>query len=58
MNVPPVDENLYIRSLTNRVIIYDTRLGTFDNLNSKTKKPDIPPSHSSLTTNCKLVTAD
>ena len=30
----------------------------FDNWNSKTKKPDIPPRHSSLTTNYKISTAD
>ena len=36
----------------------DTRCSTFDNQNSKTKKPDIPPICRSLTTNCKLATAD
>ena len=40
MNVPLVDENLYVRSLRNRDILYDTRLSTFDNHNSKTKTPD------------------
>ena len=58
MNVPLVDKNLHLRSLRNRDILYDTRLSTFDNQNSKTKKHDIPPRHSRLTVNCKLTTAD
>ena len=58
INMPPVDENLYIRSLKNRDIPNDTRLRSFDSQNSKTKKPDIPPRCHSLTTNCKLTTAD
>ena len=58
MNVPPADKNLYVRSLRKRNIPYDTRLSTFDNQNSKTKKPDMSPRHSSLTTNHKLTTAD
>ena len=43
MNVPLVDENLYVRSLRNRDIPYDTRPSTYDSQNRKTKKPDIPP---------------
>ena len=31
MNVQLVDENLYVRSLRNREIPYNTRLNTFDN---------------------------
>ena len=58
MNVPPLDENLYVSSLRNRDILHDVRLSTFDNQNSKTKKPDIPPRHSSSTTNCTLTTAN
>ena len=58
MNMPPVDENLYVRVMRNRDIPYDTRCSTFDNQNNKTKKPDIPPRCSSLTTNCKLATAN
>ena len=40
MNVPPVDENLYVKSLWNRDIPYETWLSTFDNQNSKTKQPN------------------
>ena len=58
MNVPPVDANLYVKSLRNRDIPYDTRCRLFDNQNSKTKKLDIPPRCSSSTTNHKLTTAD
>ena len=39
MNVPPVDENLYVKSLWNRDIPYKTWLGPFDSQNSKTKWP-------------------
>ena len=58
MKVPPVDKNLYVMSLRNRDIPYETRFTTFDNQNSKTKKPNIPPGHSSLTTNYKSTVAD
>ena len=58
MNVSPVDENLYVRSLRNRAIPYDIRLCTFDNQNTKIKKYDSPPRCSSLTTSHKLTTAD
>ena len=58
MNVPPVDENLYVRSFRNRDTPCDTRLITFNNQNSKRKKPDITPRCSSLTTNCNITTAD
>ena len=40
INVPPVSENLYVRSLWNRDIPYKTWLSTFDNQNSKTKQPN------------------
>ena len=43
MNVPLVDKNLYVRSLRNSDIPYDTRHSIFDKQNSKTNKPDIPP---------------
>ena len=56
--MPLVDTNFNVRLLGNRNIPYDTRLSTFDNQNSKTKKPDIPPRCSSLTTNHKLATAN
>ena len=58
INVPPVDKNLHVRLLRNRDIPYYTRLITFDNQNSKTKKPDIPPRCSSLTINHQLTTAE
>ena len=41
MNVPLVDENLYVSSLRNRNTPYDIRHRQFDNKNSKTQKPDI-----------------
>ena len=37
MNIPPLDENLYVKSLQNRDIPYETQLSIFDNQNSKTK---------------------
>ena len=40
MIVPPVDENLYVKSLQNRDIPNDTQCTTFDSQNSKTKQPD------------------
>ena len=40
MNVPSVDEYLYMRVLRNRDVHYDTRLSTFDNENSKPKQPN------------------
>ena len=40
MHIPPVDENLYIRSLGNGDIPYETQLSTFDNQNSKTNQPN------------------
>ena len=58
MNVPLVDENLYIRSLRNGNIPNYTRHRLFNNQNSKTKKPDIPPRCGSLTTSHKMTTAD
>ena len=58
MNVPPVDENLHIRWLRNRNIPYNPRHRPFANQNNKTKKPDIPPTCSSLTTNHQMATAD
>ena len=57
MNVSQVDEKLHVRSLRNRNIPYDMRPRPFDNQNSKTKKPDIPPRCSSLTTNHKSTAA-
>ena len=54
MNAPPADENIDVRLLRNKDIHYDTRLSTFDNQNSKTKKPDISPRCISLTTNHKF----
>ena len=58
MNLPLVDENLYVWLLRNRDIPYDIGLGTFNNQNSKTKKFNISPRHRSLTTNHKLATVD
>ena len=51
INVPPVDENLQVRSLRNRNIPYDTR--PIDKLNSKTKNLDTPPRCNSLTKTTK-----
>ena len=53
MSVLPVDKNLYMRLLRHIDVPYDTRLSTFDNQKRKTKKPDIPPKCSNLTTNHK-----
>ena len=39
-NLLLVADNLYMRSLGNSDIPFDTRLITFDNQNSKTKQPD------------------
>ena len=54
MNVALVDENLYVRILRNRNIPYDIRHRQFDNQNSKIRKPDIHPRHSSILTNHKI----
>ena len=40
MNVPSVDENLYIKSLQNRDMPYKSQLTIFDSQNSKTKQPN------------------
>ena len=37
MNMPQVDENLYVRSLRKKDIPYDIRVSKFDNQNGKTK---------------------
>ena len=58
MNVPLVDENLYVRLLRNRNIPYNIRHRQFDNQNGKTQKPDMPPRCSSLTINHKATSAD
>ena len=39
MNVPNVEENLYVKSLRNRALPYETRLMTFDSQNITTKQP-------------------
>ena len=56
--MPLVDENLYVKTLRNRNIPYDIRHRQFDNQNSKTQKPNIPPRHSNLLTSHKIATAD
>ena len=56
MNVPLIDEILYVKALRNKNIPYDIRNRQFDNQNSKTQKLDIPPRCSSLTKNCKITT--
>ena len=43
MYVPPVDENLYVKSLWNRHT-YKTQLTTFDSQNGKTKQSNTWPS--------------
>ena len=53
MNVPPVDENLYIKALRSGNIPYDTRHRQLDSQNSRGQRPKIPPRQSSLETNCK-----
>ena len=58
MDVPLVDENLHVRTLRNRNIPYDIRHKQFDNQNSKTQKPDIPPRHNNLLRDCKIAAAD
>ena len=47
MNVPYVEENLYVKSLWNRDIPYETQVTTFDIKNIKTKQPY--PKHSIAT---------
>ena len=49
MNIPPVDDNLYIHTLRGRNIPYDTWQKQFSRQNYRGKeKPDIPPRQSSL----------
>ena len=58
MNVPKVDDNLYMKSLRNRYIPYNTRLSTFDRQKSKTVKPKVPPRPRSSKANYKQTTVD
>ena len=58
MNVPLVNENLYVRTLRNSNISYDIRHRQFDNQNSRGQKPDIPPRQGSLQTNHNMMTTD
>ena len=48
MNVPPVDNNLYVKMLKSRNIPYDIRHRQMDNQNSRGQKPNIPPRPRSL----------
>ena len=56
MNVPPVDNNFYVRTLRSRNIIYDIRHRQIDNQTNTGQKPDIPPRPNSLQTNSKVMT--
>ena len=58
INVPPVDKNLYVRTMRNRNIPYVIRHKQFVNQTSKTQKPDILPRHNCLLTNYKIAAAD
>ena len=44
MNIPYIEENIYVKSLMNRDIPHETSLMTFDGQNITTKLPKIPPS--------------
>ena len=58
MNTPPVDENLHVRTLRNRNILYNVRNRQIDNHNSRGQKPNIPPRQSSLQTYCNVMISD
>ena len=42
MNVPPVDNNLQVRTLRNKNIPYDIRHRQIDKLTGRGQKPNIP----------------
>ena len=58
MNVPSVDNNLYVRTLRNRNIQYDVRNGQLDNQNHRGQKYNISPIQNSLQKNCNVKTTD
>ena len=58
MNVPPVDENLYVQTLRNRNIPYNVRNRQYDNQHSRGQKPNIPPRQSSLQRNHNVITTE
>ena len=58
MNVPPVDDNLYVRTLRNGNISYTLRIRQIDSQNSRGQKSNIPHKQTSLPTNCDVITSD
>ena len=58
MNVPLVDENLYVWMLRKWNIPYDIKHRQLHKQNSKTQTPNIPHRYSSLTNICRINTAD
>ena len=58
MNVPPVDNNLQIKTLGSRNIPYDTIHRWIDRQSSREQKPNIHPRPNSLKTSSKVTTSD
>ena len=56
MNVPPVDQNLYVRTTRSRNTPYDVRQRQLNNQNNRGEKLNIPPRQSSLQRDCKVAT--
>ena len=58
MNVPSVDENLYVKTIRNRTIPYDIRHKHLNNQNNRGQKPNITPRQGRLQTKCTVTTID
>ena len=56
MNIPSVDNNLYVRTLRSRNIPYDIRHRQTDKQNNRGQKLHIPTRPYSLKTNSKVIT--